>query len=116
MTTAINSAISPFAHSTTEAKADAIRLLDEKLASVPAFDIPEDFRRLSRFFPNIVLVPKSAIEDEAAQKRLSPNKSVTDLTDNMNVCSPMDAAKAWLKNSTPETRLSLVESKAVCRR
>jgi DNA-binding response OmpR family regulator len=97
MTTAINSAMSPFAHPTTEPKADAICFLDEKLCSVPASDIPEDFRKLSRFFSVIVLVPKSAVEDEAAQKRLLPNKSVTDRT--MNVCLPMDAAKAWPKNS-----------------
>jgi DNA-binding response OmpR family regulator len=97
MTTAINSAFSPFAHPTTESKADAIRFLDEKLCSVPASDIPEDFRKLSRFFSVIVLVPKLAVEDEAAQKRLLPNKSVTDRT--MSVCLPMGAAKAWPKNS-----------------
>jgi len=97
MTTAINSAISPFAQPKTEPKADAIRFLDEKLASMPASGIPEDFRKLSRFFLVIVLAPKSAVEDEA-QKKLSPNKSVTDLSDTMNVCSPLDAAKAWLRN------------------
>jgi DNA-binding winged helix-turn-helix (wHTH) protein len=97
MTTAINSAISPFAQPKTEPKADAIRFLDEKLASMLASGIPEDFRELSRFFLVIVLVPKSAVEDEA-QKKLSPTKSVTDLSDTMNVCSPLDAAKAWLKN------------------
>lgn len=99
MTTAINSAISPFAHPTTEPKADAIRFIDEKLASVPASGIPEEFRKLSRFFPVIVLVPKSAVEDVATQKQLEPNKSVTDLTDTRNVCLPLDAAKAWLTNS-----------------
>src|SRR6266566_1975076 len=62
-----------------------------------ASGIPEDFHKLSRFFLVIVLAPKSAVEDEA-QKKLSPNKSVTDLSDTMNVCSPLDAAKAWLKN------------------
>ena len=97
MTTAINSAISPFAQPKTEPKADAIRFLDEKLASMPASGIPEDFRKLSRFFLVIVLAPKSAVEDEA-QKKLSPNKSVTDLSDTMNVCSPLDAAKTWLRN------------------
>jgi DNA-binding response OmpR family regulator len=54
---------------------------------------------VSRFYPVIVLVPKSSVEDEATQKTLSPNKAVTDLTDTVNVCSPMDAAKAGLKNS-----------------
>jgi len=103
MTTAINSAISPFAQPKTEPKADAIRFLDEKLASMLASGIPKDFRKLSRFFLVIVLVPKSAVEDEA-QKKLSPNKSVTDLSDAMNVCSPLDAAKAWLKNFNPTDR------------
>jgi two-component system, OmpR family, alkaline phosphatase synthesis response regulator PhoP len=99
MTTAIKSVISPFAQPKTEPNANAIRFLDEKLAPVPASDIPEDFRKLSRYLPVIVLVPKSAVEDEATQKKLEPNKFVTDLTDTRNVCLPLDAAKAWLTNS-----------------
>ena len=99
MTTAINSAISPFAHPATKPKADVIHFLDEKLVSVPISDIPEGFRKLSRFFTVIVLVPKSAIEDEATPKKLSPTRPVPDLTDTMSVCSPIDAAKAWLRNS-----------------
>jgi DNA-binding response OmpR family regulator len=99
MTTAIKSAISVFAQPKAEPNANAIRFLDEKLASVPASGIPENFRKLSRFFPVIVLVPKSAVEHEETQKKLQPNKSVTDLTDTRNVCLPLDAAKAWLTNS-----------------
>ena len=99
MTTAINSAISPFAQPNPERNAKEIRFLDEKLASVPASHIPEDFRRLSRFFPVIVLVPKSAVEYEATQKKLEPNKSVTNLADTGNACLQLDGAKAWLKNS-----------------
>jgi DNA-binding response OmpR family regulator len=99
MTTAINSARSRFARPMTEHKADAIRFLDEKLASVSAFEIPEYFRKLSRFFQVIVLVPKSPVEDGVTQKKLPPNKSATKLADAMNICSPIDAAKAWLKNS-----------------
>jgi DNA-binding response OmpR family regulator len=99
MTTAIKSAISPFAQLETEPNANSIRFLDEKLASVPASGIPGDFRKLSRFFPVIVLVPKSAVEDVATQKKLEPNKSVTELTDTRNVCLPLDAAKGWLTNS-----------------
>ena len=97
MTTAIT-AISPFAPA-TEPTADAIRFLDEKLTSVPASDIPDDFRKLSRFIPVIVLVPKSAVEDEATQKKPEPNNSVTDFTDTRNVCVLLDAAEAWLTNS-----------------
>jgi len=99
MTTAIKSAISPFAQIETEPNANAIRFLDEKLASVPASGIPDDFRKLSRFFPVIVLVLKSAVEDVATQKKLEPNKSVTELTDTSSVCLPLDAANGWLTNS-----------------
>ena len=103
MTTAIKSAISPFAQPKTEPKAKAILFLDEQLASMPASGIPEDFFKLSRFFLMIVLVPKSAVADEA-QKKLSPNKSVTDLSETINVCSPLDAANPWLKNfNAPDT-------------
>ena len=48
MTIAIKSAISPFAHSKTEPKANAILFLDEQLASMPASGIPEDFSKLSQ--------------------------------------------------------------------
>jgi DNA-binding response OmpR family regulator len=99
MTTAIKSAISPFAQPKTEPKTNAILFLDEQLASMPASGIPEDFRRLSHFFSVIVLVPKSAFDDEATQKKLAPNKSVTDFNDTRNVCLPLDAAKAGSTNS-----------------
>ena len=99
MAAAVKFAISPFEQPETEPYANSIRFLDGKLASVPASDTPEDFQKLSRFFPVIVLVWTSPVEDEATRKKLSRNKSVTDLTDNMNFCSPMDVAKAWLNNS-----------------
>jgi len=99
MTAAIKSAISPFAQPNTEPKTNAILFLDEQLASMPASGIPEDFRKLSHFFSVIVLVPKSTFDDEATQKKLAPNKSVTDFNDTRNVCLPLDAAKAGLTNS-----------------
>jgi DNA-binding winged helix-turn-helix (wHTH) protein len=99
MTAAIKSAIFPFAQPGPESNANAIRFLDEKLTFVPASDIPEDFRKLSRYLPVIVLVPKSAVGDEATQKKkLEPNKSVT-VTDTRSACLPLDAAKAGLTNS-----------------
>jgi DNA-binding response OmpR family regulator len=99
MTTAIKSAISPFAQPETEPNANAIRFLDEKLASVPVSGIPEEFRKLSRYLPVIVLVPKSAVHDQTTQKKPGPNKSVTGLVETSDVCLPLDAAKAWVTNS-----------------
>jgi DNA-binding response OmpR family regulator len=104
MATAVKLAIVPFKQSEikqseTEHNASAIHFLDEELASVPASDIPEDFRKLSRFFPVIVLVPKSAIGDKATQKKLAVDESVNHLNSTRSICLPLDAAKAWLKNS-----------------
>jgi DNA-binding winged helix-turn-helix (wHTH) protein len=99
MTTAIRSSTSCFAQPKPEPNANAIRFLDEKMASVPPYDIPEEFLKLSRFFPVIVLVPKSTVEYEATQRKPEQSKSVTDLTDTLNICLQLDAAKAWLTNS-----------------
>jgi len=98
MTAAIKSAISPFVQPETEPNASAIRFLDEKLASVPVSGILEEFRKLSRYLPVIVLVPKSAVHDKTTTQK-KPNRSVTGLTDTSDVCLPLDAAKAWLTNS-----------------
>jgi len=98
MTTATKAVASPIAQSEAEPNANAIRFLDEKRASMPASDIPKDFRKLSRFFPAIVLVQKSAVEDEATQKKPRLNKSATGLIDTGDVCSDLDAAKAQLRN------------------
>ena len=98
MTTAIKSAISPFAQPQPEHSANAIPFVDEELVSVPASGIPEEFHKLSRFLPVIVLVPKSSVHGETTQKKPGPNKSVTGFIDTSDVCSPLDAAKAWLRN------------------
>jgi len=99
MASAIKSSIFPGAQPGTAANLSAIRLFDEELASVPASDSPERFRKLSRFFPVIVLVPKPAFENEGTQKTLGLNKSVADLSNMRNVRLPLDIAKAWLTHS-----------------
>jgi DNA-binding response OmpR family regulator len=104
MTTATKSVTSPIAQSEAELNANAIRFLDEKRASMPASDIPEDFRKLSRFFPAIVLVQKSAVHDKTTQKKPGANKSVTGLIDTCDVCSALDAAKARLRNPNARDR------------
>ncbi|HWO27917.1 MAG TPA: response regulator transcription factor [Candidatus Acidoferrum sp.] len=94
----MKTAISPFREPKTEPSGNSIHFLDEDLALVPASGIPEEFRKLSRFLPVIVLVPKSAVHDETTLKKPGPNKSVTGLIDTSDICSPLDAAIAWLKN------------------
>jgi DNA-binding response OmpR family regulator len=89
----MKTAISASRQPKTEPSANSIDFLDEDLALVPASGIPEEFRKLSRFLPVIVLVPKSAVHDKTTQ-----NESVTGLIDTSDVCSPLDAAKAWLRN------------------
>src|SRR6266403_1186885 len=100
MAAIMKTAISPLRQPKTEPNANSIHFLDEDLALLPASGIPEEFHKLSRFLPVIVLVPKSAVHDETTQKKLGPNKSVTGLTDTKNICLPLDAAKAWLRNSS----------------
>jgi DNA-binding response OmpR family regulator len=98
MAAAIKASISPFRQPKTEPNAYSIHSLDEDLALVPASGIPEEFRKLSRFLPVIVLVPKSAVHDKTTQKKPRPNKPVTSLIDTSDVRLPLVAAKAWLRN------------------
>ena len=98
MAAAMKTAISTFRQPATGPDANLLQLLDENLALLPASDIPEEFRKLSRFMPVIVLVPKSAVHDKTTQKKPGPNMPVTGLIDTSDVCIPLDAAKAWLRN------------------
>ena len=98
MIATIKAVISPFAQTRTEVDSNPMHFLNEDLASVPASGIPEEFRKLSRYLPVIVLVPKSALHDKTTQKEPGPNNSVTGLIDTSDVCLPLDAAKAWLRN------------------
>jgi DNA-binding response OmpR family regulator len=88
-----------------------IHFLDEDLALVPASGISEEFHKLSRFLPVIVLVPKSAVHDKTTQKKPGPNKSVTGIIDTNEVCLPLDAAKAWLKNPNAKDTFEFGEVK-----
>src|SRR5260370_242712 len=92
----IKAEICPFAKAETEFDSNPMHSLNEDLASVPVSGIPEEFRKLSRYLPVIVLVPKSAVHDKTTQKKPGPNKSVPGLIDTSRL--PLDAAKAWLRN------------------
>jgi DNA-binding response OmpR family regulator len=101
MAATMKTASSPFMQPKTEPNANSIDFLGEDLALVLASGIPEGFRKLSRFLPVIVLLPKSAVHHKTTQKKPGPNKSVTGLIASSDVCSPLDAAKAWLRNANP---------------
>ena len=81
-----------------EANSHRAHFVNEDLISIPAAKIRDEFRKLSRFLPVIVLIPKSAVHDETAENKPAPNKSVVGLKDARDVPSPLDAAKAWFKN------------------
>jgi DNA-binding response OmpR family regulator len=98
MTATIKAAISPFVQAKTEVDSNPTRFLNEDLASVPVSGISEEFRKLSRYIPVIVLVPKSTVHDQTTQKKPGSNKFVTCLIDTGDACLPIDAAKAWLRN------------------
>ena len=98
MTATSKAALSPFAQAKIEFDSNPMLFLNEDLASVPVSGIPEEFRKLSRYLPVIVLVPKSAIQDKTTQKKPGPNKSVAGLIDTSDVCLPLDAPKVWLRN------------------
>ena len=98
MTAAIKASISPFRQPNKEPNSNSSHFLDEDLVLVPVSGVPEEFRKLSRYLPVIVLVPKSAVHDKTTQKKSGPNKSVTGPINTRDVCLPLDAAKAWLKS------------------
>jgi len=112
MTTAIKSAIATFAQPKAEPNANSIHFFDEDLAPVAASGIPEDFRKLSRFLPVIVLVPKRLFMTRRRRKSRDPISP--SLASSMPAVSLrwMQRRPGW-RIPTPQTCLSLAESKDV---
>jgi DNA-binding response OmpR family regulator len=67
------------AQSRREPNSTAALFFDEDLVSIPPARIPDEFRKLSRFVPVIVLIPKSAVQEKTTPNGLALklNKSVT---------------------------------------
>jgi DNA-binding response OmpR family regulator len=95
MAATIKASTSPLGQLRTQRNENSIHFLDEELASVPASGILEEFRKLSRFLPVIVLVPKSAVHG-MTPKNAGPNQAVAGLTDTREVCLTLAAAKHGL--------------------
>ena len=100
MRATIRAAISVFKQPKRGLDPNSTQFLNEDLASVPLSGIPEEFRKISRFLPMIVLVPKSAVRHMPTHNESGLNKPVACLGDTENATSPLDAAKAWFRNPT----------------
>ena len=70
--------------------------VDEDLNSVPPSGIPEELRKLSRFLPVIVLIPKSLVSDKD-NKDARPNRPVACSANMEKLSSPLDVTKAWFR-------------------
>src|SRR5258707_4764549 len=75
---------------------------DEDLVSIPPASVPDEFRKLSRFLPVVVLIPKSAVCEKAARNEFASSKPVTLLNGDPHI-SPVDAA-AWFENPSAADR------------
>jgi hypothetical protein len=65
---------------------------DEDLVSIPPENILDEFRRLSRFLPVIVLIPKSGCLRKPAKNDLASYKSVTVMHGGPHLRSPVKEA------------------------
>jgi hypothetical protein len=74
------------------------QVLDEDLFSIPAARIRDEFRKLSRFLPIIVLIPKSAVHDKAVQDKPVPNTFAAGIKSTPDISPTPDAAKSWSRN------------------
>jgi hypothetical protein len=75
------------------------QFLDEHLVSISAARIRDEFRKLSRFLPIIVLIPKSAVHDKAVQDKPVPNQFAAGIKGTPDI-SPPDAAKSCSGNQS----------------
>jgi hypothetical protein len=76
------------------------QFLDEDLFSISTARIRDEFRKLSRFLPIIVLVPKSAVHDKAVQDKPVPNKFAVGIKGTPDISPTPDAAKRCSRNQS----------------
>ena len=76
MAAMIKTAIPLFRQPDRRANSNSVLFVNEDLAAIPAVRIPDEFRKLSRFLPVIVLVPKSAVDDKIGRKKAVMKKTV----------------------------------------
>jgi hypothetical protein len=69
MAAAIKTAISTVGRTKRAPDLTSTQVFDEHMTSPPIAGVPEEFRKLSRFFLVIVLVPRSAVREKAGHKQ-----------------------------------------------
>jgi DNA-binding response OmpR family regulator len=77
-------------------------LFDKDLVSIPLAGIPDEFSKLSRFLPVIVLIPKSAVHEKTAPNDLASKKSVTVINGGPHLPSIVEAAVAGFESPSTE--------------
>lgn len=96
MTETIKTALSYLGESPREQTANVALVLSEEMASVPANRIANEFRKMSRFVPVLVLIPKSAVGAKVPQKEAQTVKAIDGL--NATPDSPVSVMKGRLPN------------------
>ena len=74
MATTIKTAISGLTTPVKSQPTNVALFLNEELASVPAASVAREFRKMSRFVPVVVPIPKSAVIEKAREDEPQTNK------------------------------------------
>jgi DNA-binding response OmpR family regulator len=77
----------------TEPNSNSALFFDTDLVSIPAGKIPGEFRKLSRFLPVVVLVPKSAVREKNGRDDSPSSKSVAVLKGGPRLPSASEGAR-----------------------
>lgn len=79
MATTIKTAISDLTDPVKRQPANVALFLNEELASVPAAKFAREFRKMLRFVPVVVLIPRSAVTEKTGQEEAPTNRPVMSL-------------------------------------
>jgi DNA-binding response OmpR family regulator len=93
MATTIKTTISDLTAPVKRQTANVALFLNEELASVPPARIAHEFRKMSRFVPVVVLIPKSAMVEKESQGEPQKEKPVASLNVTPDIPFPLLATK-----------------------
>ena len=86
--------------------------LDDSLARIPIADLKE-IRRLSRFLPLVVLIPKShVVKAHGAPAKFAASRSLSQISKSARVLGPSGKAVKQIQKHKHEERVSLGDARA----